>query len=662
MMNILEQEDIIKGLPDQALMQEAQMPSGQVPQYLVVSEIQRRSDMRKRYKSEQEKMPQGTVKDKVVQEGIMASMPPQMAMAPQMAQRMPNMPPPQMPQQGIEQAMPPQMMAEGGIVEMAPGGSMPGAGALYGMQKEYVDPLIERAKVLAEMGVASFEDALAQLRREAQINNPDYSMVGRGDLFPNMSELRQGLSDLGGQFQDAGQRGADAMRDAYAAIPQYSTGDPLQGVKDFAGNFAFDSAMNMPNYQLLAKDIGIPELSTSPQRGAGGRPFDAGGFGDVASGVAEYNQAKRDSLSPSITSQDIDDAVAGVVTERAGSSEPPFGPPASELYKDSFITKGFDALRDGYGYLVGLDQRLAGAANRGIDSFLGSFSNPFGSSDEVQYAQPPMVQTAEEMASEAAYNDLIDAQMDALDEGRPGPVIARDKNVQARGEEKQGDGSEKKTLLEEVTVDAKKVGLPRILSELAGVPSQDRSNKANDPTLDFSDLIAESRRQAMSNALIQLGAGIAGGDVSKGIAAAGQAATEGTQAARDLDMNRRLAEFKAGREDLRRQDEADRFAQELGLRRDKLTQDQKQFVDRLEVMREDITAKLGISQNANNREILDAITDAIPLANTQAERDRLARQRMFILRLLNQDFAKLLDESPSTGSGGNRPAITDFEG
>jgi hypothetical protein len=600
-------------------------------------------------------MPQGTVKDKVVQEGIMASMPPQMAMAPQMAQRMPNMPPPQMPPQGIEQAMPPQMMAEGGIVEMAPGGSMPGAGALYGMQKEYVDPLIERAKVLAEMGVASFEDALAQLRREAQINNPDYSMVGRGDLFPNMSELRQGLSDLGGQFQDAGQRGADAMRDAYAAIPQYSTGDPLQGVKDFAGNFAFDSAMNMPNYQLLAKDIGIPELSTSPQRGAGGRPFDAGGFGDVASGiasgVAEYNQAKRDSLSPSITSQNIDDAVAGVVTERAGSSEPPFGPPASELYKDSFITKGFDALRDGYGYLVGLDQRLAGAANRGIDSFLGSFSNPFGSSDEVQYAQPPMAQTAEEMASEAAYNDLIDAQMDALDEGRPGPVIARDKNVQTRGEEKQGDGSEKKPLLEEVTVDAKKAGLPRILSELTGVPSQDRSNKANDPTLDFSDLIADSRRQAMSNALIQLGAGIAGGDVSKGIAAAGQAATEGTQAARDLDMNRRLAEFKAGREDLRRQDEADRFAQELGLRREKLTQDQKQFLDRLEVMREDITAKLGISQNANNREILDAITDAIPLANTQAERDRLARQRMFILRLLNQDFAKLLDESGNASAG-----------
>ena len=105
MMNILEQEDIIKGLPDQALMQEAQMPSGQVPQYLVVSEIQRRSDMRKRYKAEQGEMPQATVKEQVVQEGIMGAMPqmpPQMAMAPQMPQRMPQMPPPQMMSEGGE--------------------------------------------------------------------------------------------------------------------------------------------------------------------------------------------------------------------------------------------------------------------------------------------------------------------------------------------------------------------------------------------------------------------------------------------------------------------------------------------------------------------------------------------------------------------------------
>ena len=124
-MNILEQEDIIKGLPDQALMQEAQMPSGQVPQYLVVSEIQRRSDMRKRFKEQQPK--EGTVKDQVVQEGIMSmmpQMPPSMPMQPSappmMPPPMPQGAPPPMPPQDM--AAPPQMMSGGGIVRMANGG------------------------------------------------------------------------------------------------------------------------------------------------------------------------------------------------------------------------------------------------------------------------------------------------------------------------------------------------------------------------------------------------------------------------------------------------------------------------------------------------------------------------------------------------------------
>jgi hypothetical protein len=60
-MNILEIEDIIKGLPDQSLIQEAQAPSGQMPQFLVVSEIQRRADMRKRFQNQQQEMPQGTI-------------------------------------------------------------------------------------------------------------------------------------------------------------------------------------------------------------------------------------------------------------------------------------------------------------------------------------------------------------------------------------------------------------------------------------------------------------------------------------------------------------------------------------------------------------------------------------------------------------------------
>tara|TARA_R110000751_G_scaffold147131_1_gene251506 strand:- start:26 stop:361 length:336 start_codon:yes stop_codon:yes gene_type:complete len=57
-MNIIDTEDMIKGLPDAALQKEAQNPSGQAPQFLVVSEIKRRKDMRERYAQNQQS--QGT--------------------------------------------------------------------------------------------------------------------------------------------------------------------------------------------------------------------------------------------------------------------------------------------------------------------------------------------------------------------------------------------------------------------------------------------------------------------------------------------------------------------------------------------------------------------------------------------------------------------------
>ena len=126
-MNILEIEDMVKGLPDQALQKEARMPSGQVPQFLVVSEIQRRSDMRKRF---QERQPQGTVKDQIVQQGIAAMSPPNAEMQaammsmPQQQAAMAGVPSP-MPQPmppGMPMQQPPMGMYNGGVVEMSNGG------------------------------------------------------------------------------------------------------------------------------------------------------------------------------------------------------------------------------------------------------------------------------------------------------------------------------------------------------------------------------------------------------------------------------------------------------------------------------------------------------------------------------------------------------------
>jgi hypothetical protein len=156
-MNILEIEDIIKGLPDQSLIQEAQAPSGQMPQFLVVSEIQRRADMRKRFQNQQQEMPQGTIADQILQSGIASmgnrqpiqSMPPQgmpsQGMPPMPQQEMPPMPPQGMPMQQQPPMMPPmsppmsppmmppaQGMAAGGVVRMQTGKVTPYTGGTEG--------------------------------------------------------------------------------------------------------------------------------------------------------------------------------------------------------------------------------------------------------------------------------------------------------------------------------------------------------------------------------------------------------------------------------------------------------------------------------------------------------------------------------------------------
>tara|TARA_R100000655_G_scaffold50711_2_gene88317 strand:+ start:983 stop:2791 length:1809 start_codon:yes stop_codon:yes gene_type:complete len=120
-MNILEQEDLIKGLPDQALFQQAENPTGEVPQFLVISEIQRRNDMRKRFEAS-EPQPQTTAAERIVREGLGAFMPPQNSLPP------PAMPaPPSTSVSHLEGSSPlmGQGMAAGGILSFKEGGDFP---------------------------------------------------------------------------------------------------------------------------------------------------------------------------------------------------------------------------------------------------------------------------------------------------------------------------------------------------------------------------------------------------------------------------------------------------------------------------------------------------------------------------------------------------------
>ncbi len=139
-MNILQTEDLVKGMPDQQLMQQAKTPQGNIPQYLLISEVQRRTNMRKRFQA-QKQQPEGTVADQILgqaSQGIRGLDGPPQAAEPGRPQQMAPPPPPQqMPAQGPQGPQgPPQRMAGGGIVELANGGQVMTVPDKFGRMQE----------------------------------------------------------------------------------------------------------------------------------------------------------------------------------------------------------------------------------------------------------------------------------------------------------------------------------------------------------------------------------------------------------------------------------------------------------------------------------------------------------------------------------------------
>ncbi len=129
-MNIIDIQDDLKNLPEQALMQEMQRPTGSAPQFLVLGELKRRKQMRDDY-NRQKNADMKTVAEEVVtaagapQEGIMQmsrSLNPNTNMAQDtgLAQAAPVTP------TQAPQPQAPQMMSGGGIMKLQTGGRTSG--------------------------------------------------------------------------------------------------------------------------------------------------------------------------------------------------------------------------------------------------------------------------------------------------------------------------------------------------------------------------------------------------------------------------------------------------------------------------------------------------------------------------------------------------------
>ena len=151
-MNIIQIQDRLKGLPDQALVNYVEQPMGEVPIYLALGELQRRKEMKERFQATQADKPS------VAEQLVAEAKPMQMGLGAMTGQRMmpgaqgvgapqptPEIDPRQMAASGI--AANPQsavggtaMMKEGGIVGYQTGG-------ITGYSDEFIKMLEKQARL-----------------------------------------------------------------------------------------------------------------------------------------------------------------------------------------------------------------------------------------------------------------------------------------------------------------------------------------------------------------------------------------------------------------------------------------------------------------------------------------------------------------------------------
>ena len=143
MANLIEQMNVLKGLDDAALQGEIQSPSGSAPPFLVLTEINRRKDMRQRYESDKARQKPSTTVVEDVAFGLPAM--------PASTQGMPG---------GIGDAMgapmpPVRGFSMGGLVDAVPGYAEGGVVDYSDMARRYNDRLAglsgdrDRARALA---------------------------------------------------------------------------------------------------------------------------------------------------------------------------------------------------------------------------------------------------------------------------------------------------------------------------------------------------------------------------------------------------------------------------------------------------------------------------------------------------------------------------------
>ena len=344
-MNILEQTEALKDLPDQALIKEMQMPTGMAPPVFITAELKRRQRMRDDFKRrEAQDMPT------VAEEVVMAAGMPQggiadaaKAMAPKssIAQNT-----------GMNEMMPaaptraPQRMAEGGIMKLREGGK------------------------LVKVGNARF---YAFPDGEVYVENPDGSRESVTD--PRVLGVVRGQANVGPERQEsATPLGSEVLREAAPQAPS------LESVLSSDRSFNPQQMEVTDTRPAVPSDYGMggdrPAIVESPAQPTFSPDLDGQGVTFLSAadaGVDPFGVPQR------ITSENRDAnpeviAASEQLPTRPRSLEPIYSETASPMFRESTYEQGLESTPQQSLSALGVDLDLtAGGANKkDLDAFLKS--------------------------------------------------------------------------------------------------------------------------------------------------------------------------------------------------------------------------------------------------------------------------------------------------
>jgi len=658
-MNILQQEDLIKGTPDDLLVQEAQNPSGAVPQFLVISEIQRRQDMRQRFAAEEEQ-PQQTVADQIVsgvspqQQGI-AALPPQMPPQAPVGAMPPQMPPPQMPPQMMPPPqMPPEMMAaqmppmasQPQQVMMAGGGPIPNAiiedASKFSPESLYdVDPVQQSAMLnatnmgipsvlpMAGGGVVRMQEGgyLAgkqgwipdRYQDEGEgIGSLDYSQIG-GDVLTAaevaalaMMLAPEPTSSIAGGVLKAGTtaarwipRGLGIAKKAIQGLPEgglASLGRRIAGDKSLL-NFGVDrfsdlgrQAISRLNLGRRSAGLGIVGLLEAARR----RRLSERSETDVE---ANIEAMERLGMSPV---QQEEKRSGGIIKMQSGSQVPISFSTARQLLSERGLLVP-TWLTTGEGNLSQSQEKMIS------DISSAGLSSPADIDPRLLMVNPdPLRPRVREQERNARFfGDMTQEDLDRVFpplnlEAPPTPGGGLEESPQPIdvstamdiGEEKGGMGLSAYEISEELQGLDTSTQEAEIQSQIDALEAM----KGQTPdTFDITESVLRSGKRAderaISQALINLGAGIAAGDISKGFTDAGTAVSGIRQRQEEFqqlaDVRRAEAESKAS---------SDRMTRDISITTAQIgaygdLQDQQNAANQLLIQRENALIEANKTEN-----------------------------------------------------------------